>query len=150
MLYPISTRPFAGMPLNPALPSKARGPRRRQYHRCQPAWLGAAFSSESRKYFCEFSSFSGGGQCVGSGTSSKRARAGRSSISAFASATVPATSSSRLVVRWRLFMVTECEGQILTAGRKEEGTGRPVPCQVLLRLLLRGSGPDLRSLKRGL
>src|SRR6478735_5754833 len=127
MLYPISTRPLAGMPLNPALPSKARGPRRRQYQRCQPAWLGAAFSSESRKNFCEFSSFNGGGQCVGRGTSSIRANAGRSLISAFASATVPATSSRRVVVKHRPFivkgLVKGSRIRILTARHKEQRDG---------------------------
>src|SRR6476646_2617869 len=104
MLYPISTVPLTGMPLNPTLPSKARGSRRRQYHRYQPAWLGAAFSSESRKNFCDCSSFNGGGQCAGGGTSSIRANAGRSSISDLANATVPATSSSRVVVKRKPFM----------------------------------------------
>src|SRR6476646_12215087 len=124
MLYPISTRPLTGMPLNPTLPSKARGPRRRQYHRYQPAWLGAAFSSESRKYFCDCSSFNGGGQCEGRGTSSIRANAGRSSISAFAKATVPATSSSRVVVKRKPFMGSnDAWGRILRPDAKEQRDG---------------------------
>src|SRR5579859_1757997 len=122
MLYPISTRPLAGGPLNPAPPSKARGSRRRQYHRYQPAWLGAALSSESRKNFCGCSSFSGGGQCVGRGTSSIRANAGMSLISAFASAMVPATSSRRDVVKRKPFIIKGCEGEIPSSPQKSKGT----------------------------